>query len=202
MNRLRAAVFLILVICLLWPGGISSGAHSAHQSQSLQAQALDWQNIRPGIDYVKVHLTNPRPIDIFVGRMTRAVPSTMVDTAIAQGQLISGAATVRGMTMQYDRAINYADKTWGRRNDVAIAINGYFFGGSKEPDSRPWSGVVHSGWFAKQYYQYTGDMGFVWTLDRQAHIGDCVYVNANKQKITYLGTGETQNFDALNSRAR
>jgi len=61
------------------------------------------------------------------------------------------------MAERYNQAINnwsvesttLITQTWGNRNDVVVAINGFYYGGDVEPPGVPWSGQVQSGWYSK-----------------------------------------------------
>ena len=152
-----------------------------------------WQPVADGIDYQKFHLTSPRPIDIFVARLDRSNPNTTIDTGLGQGKIISGRETVKDMAARYDQTINYWGQTWGNRNQVVVAINGYYFDGTT---GTPWSGVGQSGWYAKRFTETVGDAGFGWSLNRDAYIGECVYHSAGKQFITF--NGYTPNISDIN----
>ena len=157
----------------------------------------EWGYLRPGIDWQKFHLTSPREINIYVARMHRGELSTTVETAIANGAIAWGTETPSGMAARYNGAINYWDQVWGNRNDVAVAINGYFFdreGGT----GQPWSGVVNSGWYAHRFTENVGDAGFAWTQERQAFIGSCVYHTGNKNEVLFENGTFAPNIDAIN----
>ena len=157
-----------------------------------------WQAVADGIDYQKFHLTSPRPIDIFVARMDRSNTNATIDSSIAQGSMVTGRETVQDMAARYDGAVNYWGQTWGGRNQVAVAINGFFFDGTT---GTPWSGLIQSGWYAKRYTDVQSVDGFVWTLNRQAFIGECTTHIAAKQVITYLDYLDgsyTQKFQDVN----
>ena len=88
------------------------------------------------------------------------------------------------MAARYQNAVNYWGQTWGGRNDIPVAINGYFFddiGGT----GTPWSGVAKSGWYAKRFTDNLGDAGFAWTQDRQAFIGACVFHTGNDNEVAF-----------------
>lgn len=164
-----------------------------------------WISVADGIDYQKYHLTNPRPINIFVTKMVVDVANYQnltIDSSIAKGKIASGSSasygteTVKNMASRYNQVINYWGQSWGSRNKVVVAINGYFF--NDWPDGTPWSGVVNSGWYARRYSDYVGDAGFAWGVSSKAFIGDCVYHKASKQFITFKETGYTPNFQGLN----
>ena len=162
------------------------------------SDSQEWIVIGEGIEYRKFHFTDPRPIDVFVTRMDRDNLDVTIDTGIALGRLSGGTETVLGMANRYDQTINYWGKTWGNRSQVVAAINGYFFNNQSSPIGVPWSGQIHSGWYAKRFDDDTGDAGFGWTFDRSAIIGDCVYHKSSKQKITFIESGYQPNLHAIN----
>ncbi len=185
---------LILLLAIL---GLLTPVYSARAEQPTPPTG-DWGFIRWGIDWQKFHLTNPRPIDIFVARMHRAEPSTTIETAIAMGTIAQGRETPSGMAARYNGAINDWNQVWGNRNDVAVAINGYFFDRSGGTGV-PWSGVVHSGWYAKRFSDNIGDAGFAWTQEREAFIGSCVYHTGNENETLFENAGTfAPNIDAIN----
>jgi len=156
------------------------------------AQA-QWTTVGDGIDYREWTISGPN--NLFVSRMTRANTNTCIESIIGQGRLSGGTETVRNQASRYDDAINFWDQIWGPRNDVVVAINGSYYNTST---GVPYSGVIHSGWYAKRYENLTGESGFVWQLDRDAWIGECVTHVAGKQFVTYVGTGNTQQFKGIN----
>jgi hypothetical protein len=162
----------------------------------------DWTVVGEGIEYRKFHFTDPRPIDIFVTRMDRNNLDVTIETGIAEGRLSEGIETVRGMTIRYDQTINYWGSTWGNRNQVVVAINGYYFNNQSYQGTIgvPWSGQIHSGWYAKRFDDYYADAGFIWKLNRTAFIGDCVYHTASKQKISFENSSYRPNLHAINIR--
>jgi hypothetical protein len=157
-----------------------------------------WILEAPGIEYQKFHLNSPRQINIFVTRMDRNNLSVTIDSAIAQGRLSGGTDSVSSMAASYDQTINYWGETWGNRNHVVAAINGYFFGPSHEPPGVPWSGIIHSSWHAKRFTETVGDAGFTWFLDGNAFIGKCVYYRAERNDITFPSASYDPNIDAVN----
>ncbi len=165
-------------------------------AQRVVAAPDAWSVLAPGIDYQLFHLSQPRPINLFVTRMTRSEPSTTIDTAIAQGSLGSGREKISDMAARYDQAINYWGQTWGNRSRVVAAINGYFFNLST---GAPLSGQVQSGWYAQRFSDYVGDAGFAWNLNRSAFIGKCVFHTPRDQFLTDLRNGETQKISAVNT---
>ncbi|UCD27585.1 MAG: hypothetical protein JSV03_10755, partial [Planctomycetota bacterium] len=152
-----------------------------------------WDTVGAGIEYREYTVTGPN--NLFVARMDRANTDAFIESSIGQGRVSGGTETVRNQASRYDQAINYWNQTWGNRNQVVVAVNGSYYNTST---GVPESGVIHSGWYAKRYTNVTGLSGFVWQLDRDAYIGACVTHFANKQIVTYLNTGNTQNFHDIN----
>jgi len=165
-------------------------------STNASADVDGWSILSAGIDYQLFHLTNPRPINIFVTRLNRNELTTTIDTAIAQGTLAGGRETITGMAARYNQAINYWGETWGNRNHVVVAINGYFF---NLDNGTPWSGQIQSGWYAQRFSEYIGDAGFAWKLDRSAFIGKCVYHKPIDQFLTVLRSNEIKKITRVNS---
>jgi len=195
MKRRNVLHLLALLLVFLTPQTIVKGALENRPN------APDaWSVVAPGIEYQKYHLSiSGRPVNIFVTRMDRSYTGVTIESSIAQGKLSGGTETVGGMASRYDQAINYWGETWGNRNRVVVAINGYFFGPQDEPYGVPWSGVVQSGWYAKRFTETRGDAGFTWTLDRQAFIGKCVSHPAEKNDVTFPNAASyNPNIDAVN----
>jgi hypothetical protein len=126
--------------------------------------------------------------------MQRDQPRAILESSIGQGRLSGGSETVRDQAARYDQALN-AWGGWGARNKVVVAINGSFF---DTPTGVPWSGQLHSGWYAKRFADRQNSSGFVWTSDRRAFVGTCVLHRPGKQVITLPKTGETLPFDGIN----
>lgn len=175
-----------MLLCLALLAGQSNDAGA-------QAPAGLWQALAPGISYREFYLAGPN--HVYVARLQRAEPQAIIESSISQGKLSGELETVRGMAERYDQAINYWGEEWGARNQVVVAINGYFF----DPETGvPWSGQVHSGWYARRFDERQSSSGFAWTLDRDAFIGGCVVHRPEKQIITHLPTGDVIAFDGLN----
>ena len=168
-------------------------------ARSAQSAPEAWEPVAEGIDYQKFHL--PDPNNVFVTRMERSNQNVILESSIAQGRLSGGPETVSGMASRYDGAINYWNQIWGNRNLVVVAINGFYFGAPEEPPGVPWSGQVHSGWYAKRFWDGESGSGFAWKLDRGAFIGECVSHPADKQVVNYIRNGSviaTQMFHGIN----
>jgi hypothetical protein len=184
--------YLILTAILLSIGAPLASAQEADE---------DWKQIVPGIDYREYHLSTPN--NVFITRMEQNNPQVTIDSSIGLGRLSGGAETVKKMAQRYDGAINYWDETWGNRNQVVAAINGFYFGPPFEPNGVPWSGQASSGWYAKHFTDKESGSGFAWKLDRSAFIGECVSHPVNKQQVYYFREGliinsDGQSFDGLN----
>jgi hypothetical protein len=167
----------------------------------------DWQVVGAGVEYREYQLTAPVPVNLFVARMDRANPNVTIESSIAQGRLSGGLEPVSEMAERYDQALNYwglptipVTPTWGSRNDVTVAINGFYYGSPVEPPGVPWSGQIHSGWYAKRFSDFESTSGFIWKMDRSAFIGECIYHPEDKQYLDFA-TGEIQYIDGIN-RAR
>lgn len=160
----------------------------------VEAQGFSpWQEIVPGISYREFALADPNRV--YVARMTRAQAQVIVESGLAQGRLNGGLETVRTQAERYDQAINYWGEVWGQRNRVVVAINGSYF---DTQTGVPWSGQVHSAWYAKRFADREPGGGFVWTLDRRAFISGCVVNRPGKQLVHVLKTKESLPFDGLN----
>jgi hypothetical protein len=134
-----------------------------------------WELVVPGVEGIEYREYQlPTPNNVFVTRMDRHDPQVSIESSIGQGRLSGGLETVSGMAERYDGAINYWGENWGNRNDVLIAINGYYF---DYATGIPRQGQVHSGWYAKLFDKCetgTGGSGFAWKLDRDVFIGESV----------------------------
>jgi len=177
--------FVLLMLCLLLLGAMGAA----------QSAPNDWTPLAPGIDFQYFHLNSPRPIDLFVSRLNRSEPNVTLDTAIAQGKLVEGREKVSEMSARYSEAINYWGESWGGRNWVVTAVNGYYF---NLASGRPLSGQIQSGWYAQRFSDYIGDTGFAWNLNRSAYIGKCVYHTPRNQFLTVLRTGNTRKINGVN----
>lgn len=155
-----------------------------------------WVTVATGIAYKKFHLKDPNKVH--VARMERNNPAVTLESSIARGRLASGRETVSGMARRYDQVINYWGGSWGMRNQVVVAINGYYF----EPTTGvPYQGVIHSGWYAKRFDDCqtgSGGSGFAWLSDRSAFIGGTISHPLDKQNVTFLKSGKIQEINGIN----
>jgi Phosphodiester glycosidase len=166
------------------------------------AATLDgWMPVGPGVDYQEFIL--PAPAHVFVARMARSNPNVTIESSLGQGILSGfGYETVQNMARRYDQAINYwgdvnnrSQNYWGARNHVLVGINGSFV----DPVlGIPDRGIVHSGWYAKRFTDNQNGSGFLWQLDRQAAIGQCVNNLPANQFIQLLKNGSQYKIDDIN----
>lgn len=152
-----------------------------------------WNVVIPGIEYQAFSLEGPNRV--YVARMDRHNPGLTLDSAIGSGSLLDGKETVSQMAARYDQAINNWGGGWGNRNTVVAAINGSFF---DLESGVPWSGLVHSEWYAKWYGSLSGSTGFGWTNERVAFIGRCIQHRPERQVVTFPASGETILIDGVN----
>lgn len=191
-GALKLARSIIIGLCLILVAAPLASVRGAEEA--------GWgEEIAPGIEFRLFQL--PDPNNVFVARMERSNLNLTLESSIAQGRLSGGTETVANMAQRYDEAINFWGETWGKRNQVVVAINGFYFGPDMEPPGVPWSGQVHSGWYAKRFWENQSGSGFAWNLDRSAFIGECVYHPKDKQTVTYFHNGlvvGNQEFDGIN----
>ena len=149
-----------------------------------------WQTLAPGIEYQEFRQFDS---DAYVARMEITNTNVTIDSIIAGGTLSGGTEQVSGMFNRYEDTINnwHPQQKWGNRNDVVVAINGYFYGPPVEPPGVPWRGQIHSGWYAKRHDNNENGSGFVWKLDRTAFVGECVFHQPAEQLVTFAGTTTT-----------
>ncbi len=169
-----------------------------------EAAPNTWEEVGLGIEYQKFRLNDPVPVDVFVARLDRSNGNATIESSIAQGRLSGGTETVSNMAARYDDALNFwgpptipVSSTWGSTNDVVVAINGFYYGAGIEPSGVPWSGQIHSGWYAKRFYDNESSSGFIWKMDRGAFIGGCVSHPEDKQSV-YTTSGDRLFIDGVN----
>jgi hypothetical protein len=183
-HRLRIFFTALLISAVIT---LASPAIPAQSANSL------WEPVAEGIDYRKFKLADPN--NVYVARMDRNNLNVAIESSIAQGKLSGGFETVSGMAERYDEAINYWGQSWGSRNQVVVAINGFFYNTST---GVPRSGQIQSGWYAKRFDDYAGESGFAWRLDRTPFIGGCVVHPENKQTVSIPAIGKTLWIDGTN----
>jgi len=177
---------LIVIGFLLMPSRLAFGAPA------------QWgEEVGPGIEYRLFRLDNPLN-NVFVTRMDRNTPVLTIESSLSRGNVAGDTETVSDMAQRYGDAINYWDRTWGQRNQVVVAINGYYFDYGSET---AYSGQIHSGWYAKRFTDCatgSGGSGFAWKSDRSAFIGESVSHPDTKQVITFLDNDYLMQIDGLN----
>lgn len=195
---LRIAIVFLLIITVF------TSLHWADPTPEAIAQAVlnDWEPVAKGIDYQEFFLPD-YPNHVYVTRLDRHNPNVTLESAIAQGRLSGGLETVSGMSARYDQALNtwgeavipHDNTAWGSRNQVVVAINGYFF---DYGTGIPWRGQVYSGWYAKRFDDLENGSGFAWTLERDAFIGECVKHVQSKQVVKFLETSNSLEITDIN----
>jgi hypothetical protein len=105
------------------------------------------EEVAPGIEYRRFQLDFPLN-NVFVTRMDRSNPGLTIESSLSRGNIAGDTETVSDMAKRYDDAINHWDSTWGQRNQVVVAINGYYFDYGTET---AYSGQIHSGWYDKRF---------------------------------------------------
>ena len=195
--KLRSLFLLILL-------AIPFGTIALAQEQAPNT----WETVGEGIEYQEFRLINPVLVNVFVTRMDRSNENATIESSIAQGKISGGTETVSNMAARYDDALNFwgpptipVSSTWGSTNDVIVAINGFYYGAGIEPSGVPWSGQIHSGWYAKRFYDNESSSGFIWKMDRDAFIGGCIsHPNdpPNPKQYVYTTSGEFLIIDGVN----
>ncbi|NUM47664.1 MAG: phosphodiester glycosidase family protein [Anaerolineales bacterium] len=196
---MKKPLLLSLVVSTIFLIGIFFFARTG------QAQNPDvgWQTVAPGIEYQQFYFPASDDLganDVYVARMARGNPDVTIDSMIAQGRLSGGTEPTSAMATRYEDTLNYWGQSWGKRNNVVVAINGYYFGAPIEPSGVPWRGQIHSGWYAKRHDDNENGSGFVWQLDGDAFIGECVYHQPSEQIVAFSGTTtSTVKIDDINT---
>lgn len=194
MKKYHLKSLLIVFLFVFLPNAIIVSAAPLKEPDALNA----WQPVVSGIDFQVFHFNNPKSVNVFVTRLDRNNTNVTIESSIAQGRIASGRESITGMAGRYEQAINYWGQVWGGRNKVVAAVNGYYFDGAT---GTPWSGVVHSGWYAKRFTDVVGDAGFAWTLNRNAFIGSCISHNNSKNSITFVTADYSTNIRGINMPA-
>lgn len=182
---------------------------------SSAAQDAAWERVAEGVDFREFRLAGPNRA--FVARMDRLNTHVVIESAIARGKIVGEKETVSGMVRRYQDALNtwnmnawsesdpsievqagssaVNESAWGARNQVVVAINGSLHNPSTGVTQ---GGVLHSGWYAKQYSDTGGKSGFVWKRDRSAFIGECLFHQPENQRLVNLNTGASLQISAIN----
>ena len=120
--------------------------------------------------------------------MDRSNPQVTLESAIGGGSLAVDKETVSQMAARYEQALNSWGGTWGPRTHPIVAINGSFY---DVPTGVPEGAMVASGWFTNWHYKHVTAIGFVWTLERQALMSQCIAYEPDRQQLTFLASGDT-----------
>jgi hypothetical protein len=153
-----------------------------------------WTSLASGVDYQEFSASG---CAVYVVRMDRDEPTAILDTAIAEGQLISGKETVRGMAERYDGTFGYWGEVWGQYTyEVVAAVNGDFHDTST---GVPHGGQLLSGIQAKRFIDFGSDTGLAWQLDRDVFVGECVHYRGSKNFVDLPSVGSSLEIDDINT---
>lgn len=187
-------IFILLALTLMM----------ASSTQASPGAPADWLPVNQGVDYQEFILQVPDgPIKVFVARMDRHNQAVILESGIAQGKvkwkyedgLPTNLEPVSRIFTRYDQALSYWGEHWGGRNRVAVAINGSYYNGLTGQITQ---GMIHSGWYAKRYWNGESNSGFAWKFDRSAFIGGCVYHPDDKRLVVFQD-GSTMDIDEFNA---
>ncbi len=158
----------------------------------LQAQ---WTNVGAGIEYRQLTITmaDGKPNRLFIARMDVRNTNAIIGSMIASNRVAGARERTSAQASRMEDALNYWGGRWGARNDVVVAINGSFFNTSSGVIT---GGHIYDGWYAKRFDDWSGQMGYVWKLDRTGFIGVCPHYRAAEQTVTINGV--SQPFDGIN----
>ncbi|HJS29663.1 MAG TPA: hypothetical protein VJ768_08580, partial [Anaerolineales bacterium] len=194
--KIRIGIFLVVVLALV---SIAASLEPPVQEIADAGDPVWIPLVEGAIDYQLFLLSDPNKV--YVTRMHRDNPNAFIESSIAQGRISGAFETVRGMYFRYDQAINYWDpdlmepSSWGGRNRVVVAINGFFFDfGTGIPES----GQVYSSWFTKRYEVNGGAEGFVWKSNGQAFMGECIYQDPAQQNFIHIPTQTQVGLNGVN----
>ncbi len=156
--------------------------------------AAQWTSLASGVDYQEF---TDSGCTVYVVRMDRDEPTAILDTAIAEGQLISGKETVRGMAERYDGTFGYWGEVWGQYTyEVVAAVNGDFHDTST---GVPHGGQLIAGIQAKRFIDFGSDTGLAWQLDRDVFVGGCVHYRGSKNFVDLPSIGDSLEIDNVNT---
>lgn len=154
-----------------------------------------WTTVGDGIEYQQ--FLDSGPNNVFVCRMLRTNTNATIESCCAYGTTIGGREVISAQSARSDQAIGYWGQSWGSRNAVVCAINGDYE--TDDPDGVMLEGMVHSGWYDKQYgIPVCGGVGFGWSLNRVPSMPDTASITASKQLVTYTATLVQQEFQGIN----
>ena len=154
-----------------------------------------WTSVGTGIDYQKfsITMTDNVPNNVYVTRMAVSNTNCIINSMIASNHVSGTLEQPGAMAARCNDAINYWGQAWGQRNNVIVAVNGGFQWATANIIA---GGDIYDGWYARQFDEWSGEMGFVWKMDRSYFIGVCPYYQPSQQTVT-IGGG-TQTFAGIN----
>jgi hypothetical protein len=187
-SNYNETMFKQMILCALFVFGFL-----AMDPDTAQGAASEWKPLVPGLDYREFFMAGPN--HVYVTRMDLNNRNLIVDTSLANGSLTSGLETVADQAARYDQAINYWEKSWGKRNKVIAAINGGFFNTNSGELA---NGMVQSGWYVKRFEDRQSIGGIAWNFDRQAFIFECLIQRPGAQEIMLENSLDTIRLDGIN----
>ncbi len=173
-------------------GRVSVGIFLMLVTSPLLAQ---WTNVGVGIDYQKVTITmnDGKNNNLFLSRMTASNTNCIINSMIASQRVAGAREKPSAMATRMEDAINYWGESWGQRNDVIVAINGSFENTSTATIA---GGDYYDGWCAKRFDDWSGQMGFIWRMDRSYYMGVCARYKPGDQTLTVGGVSHS--YDGIN----
>ena len=171
-------VLCIAVVLLLAPAGRG---------------AFAWTSVGDGIEYQS--FTTSEPNNLFVARMSRTNTNATIDTTVAYDMLVGARETVRAQASEADDALTWWGGSWGKRNDVVIAINGGFFNMTTGVID---GGLIQTGSYSEWFPDMGGFSGFAWKNDRTPFIGQCIDHTSSTDYVKFANNS-TLAIDGINT---
>lgn len=160
---------------------------------SLCKPVLAWTEVGTGIEYQKFAL--PGPINVYVARMLRSELTATIESSLPKGKLTGAKERTSLSSNRLNDAINWWGKSWGKRNELVVAINGDW---TYLTNGLMYSGQIHSGWYSKQIFCEFGGKQFAWTQSRVPYIGGNLNKATHSLTVTYAATGVAQAASGVN----
>jgi hypothetical protein len=156
-----------------------------------------WTNVGVGIEYrqLAIKMADGKTNNLFLARMAATNTDCIINSMIASNRVAGARERPSAMAARMEDALNYWGEEWGQRNDVIVAINGSFEVGGVAAGVIA-GGDYYDGWCAKRFDDWSGQMGFVWKMDRSYYIGVCPHYVASEQTVT-VGSA-TRTYEGIN----
>lgn len=189
-------LFFLTPLAFLLPGSAAPPLPDGYTQETARGSTTGWEQVATGVEYREYYLSDPNMV--YVARMERANISVTLETGIGSGYLDPDRETTSTIANRVDQSIGWWGQLWGRRSEVVVAVNGFYF---DFDTGETLGGLVNGGWYAKRFDDLGGDSGFGWNTNRQAFIGECINHFIDKQIISEVlitDTVEIANFDGIN----